>query len=331
MGAAARCRKAQRTSSSRGVVVLLLGAMSLVALKFVRVKMLPFDNKSEFQVVVDMPEGTTLEQTDRGQRSEIAELRARRMPEVVELPDVRRHGGAVQLQRPRAALLPAARVERGRHAGEPRREGRAQGARATTSPSASAPPIAPIASRIRRAHQGRRGPARAAGAPDARRRDLRPELRARRSRSRGRCAASSRATRRRRRRRLVRRGRPGEVPLRRRRGEGGAERRQPGEQIAPTSAPRGAPARAPASCTTVREKEDVPIVLRLDRAARARTSSACKRYGSRAATATSCRSASSCASSAIVEDKSIYHKNLMPVVYVTGDVAGAKRARSTRS
>ena len=46
-----------------GVVILLLGAMSLVVLKWVTVKMLPFDNKSEFQVVIDMPEGSTLEQT----------------------------------------------------------------------------------------------------------------------------------------------------------------------------------------------------------------------------------------------------------------------------
>jgi multidrug efflux pump subunit AcrB len=46
-----------------GVVLLLLAAMSLVALKLVRVKMLPFDNKSEFQVIVDTPEGSTLEQT----------------------------------------------------------------------------------------------------------------------------------------------------------------------------------------------------------------------------------------------------------------------------
>jgi len=46
-----------------GVALLLVGAFSLVALKFVRVKMLPFDNKSEFQVIVDMPEGTTLEGT----------------------------------------------------------------------------------------------------------------------------------------------------------------------------------------------------------------------------------------------------------------------------
>jgi multidrug efflux pump subunit AcrB len=45
------------------VVVLLIGATSLVAFRLVRVKMLPFDNKSEFQIIIDMPEGTTLEQT----------------------------------------------------------------------------------------------------------------------------------------------------------------------------------------------------------------------------------------------------------------------------
>ncbi|MCI0390982.1 MAG: efflux RND transporter permease subunit [Acidobacteria bacterium] len=46
-----------------GVVLLLLASMALVGLKLVRVKMLPFDNKSEFQVIVDMPEGAPLEQT----------------------------------------------------------------------------------------------------------------------------------------------------------------------------------------------------------------------------------------------------------------------------
>lgn len=46
-----------------GVVVLLLGAMALVAVGYVHVKMLPFDNKSEFQVILDMPESATLEQT----------------------------------------------------------------------------------------------------------------------------------------------------------------------------------------------------------------------------------------------------------------------------
>jgi multidrug efflux pump subunit AcrB len=52
-----------RTGFLAGVAVLLLVACSLVALKLVKVKMLPFDNKSEFQVVIDMPEGATLEQT----------------------------------------------------------------------------------------------------------------------------------------------------------------------------------------------------------------------------------------------------------------------------
>ena len=46
-----------------GVVLLLLIVMVLPLAKVVLVKMLPFDNKSEFQVIVDMPEGTTLEQT----------------------------------------------------------------------------------------------------------------------------------------------------------------------------------------------------------------------------------------------------------------------------
>jgi len=48
-----------------GVVVLLLAAAAFIPLKWVRVKMLPFDNKSEFQVIIDMPDGTPLEQTTR--------------------------------------------------------------------------------------------------------------------------------------------------------------------------------------------------------------------------------------------------------------------------
>jgi multidrug efflux pump subunit AcrB len=44
-------------------VVLLVGSVALFFTKSVVVKMLPFDNKNEFQVVVDMPEGTTLERT----------------------------------------------------------------------------------------------------------------------------------------------------------------------------------------------------------------------------------------------------------------------------
>jgi multidrug efflux pump subunit AcrB len=46
-----------------GVVALLLAACALVGIGWVRVKMLPFDNKSEFQVIIDMPESATLEET----------------------------------------------------------------------------------------------------------------------------------------------------------------------------------------------------------------------------------------------------------------------------
>lgn len=46
-----------------GTVVILLGSVSFFYTRMVAVKMLPFDNKNEFQVIIDMPEGTTLERT----------------------------------------------------------------------------------------------------------------------------------------------------------------------------------------------------------------------------------------------------------------------------
>jgi multidrug efflux pump subunit AcrB len=46
-----------------GILAGLLLAVSLAVVKLVVLKMLPFDNKSEFQVIVDMPSGTALEQT----------------------------------------------------------------------------------------------------------------------------------------------------------------------------------------------------------------------------------------------------------------------------
>jgi multidrug efflux pump subunit AcrB len=47
------------------LIALILGSMALVGAGAVVMKMLPFDNKSEFQVLVDMPEGTPLEETHR--------------------------------------------------------------------------------------------------------------------------------------------------------------------------------------------------------------------------------------------------------------------------
>ena len=47
------------------IVALLVAACAMVVFGAVKVKMLPFDNKSEFQIILDMPEGSTLEQTAR--------------------------------------------------------------------------------------------------------------------------------------------------------------------------------------------------------------------------------------------------------------------------
>jgi multidrug efflux pump subunit AcrB len=61
--------------------LLFLAAAALVPLGVVHVKMLPFDNKNEFQIVVDFPEGTTLETTNRA-LGEMADALAA-VPEVV--------------------------------------------------------------------------------------------------------------------------------------------------------------------------------------------------------------------------------------------------------
>jgi multidrug efflux pump subunit AcrB len=63
-----------------GVVVLLFLSMGLVVFRVVQVKMLPFDNKSEFQVILDQPEGTTLE-TSAALGAEVAAY-LRTVPEV---------------------------------------------------------------------------------------------------------------------------------------------------------------------------------------------------------------------------------------------------------
>ena len=56
-------RRWKRYAFIFGTAALLLGSLSLFYTKTVAVKMLPFDNKNEFQVIIDMPEGTTLEKT----------------------------------------------------------------------------------------------------------------------------------------------------------------------------------------------------------------------------------------------------------------------------
>jgi multidrug efflux pump subunit AcrB len=53
----------RRTGFYAAVGGLLVASTLLLAVRLVQVKMLPFDNKSEFQVILDLPEGTTLETT----------------------------------------------------------------------------------------------------------------------------------------------------------------------------------------------------------------------------------------------------------------------------
>ncbi|MGZ5195198.1 MAG: efflux RND transporter permease subunit [Ramlibacter sp.] len=66
-----------------GIVAALMLSIGLVAVQWVVLKMLPFDNKSEFQVVVEMPAGTPLEET-AGTLHEMGALLARQ-PEVRDL------------------------------------------------------------------------------------------------------------------------------------------------------------------------------------------------------------------------------------------------------
>jgi len=65
-----------------GVALLLVAAMATVGVGFTTVKMLPHDNKSELQVVIDAPEGFTLEQTNAAAREISGVFRS--MPEVTD-------------------------------------------------------------------------------------------------------------------------------------------------------------------------------------------------------------------------------------------------------
>ena len=243
-----------------GVAVLLLGAMALVPLGLVTVKMLPFDNKSEFQVMVDMPEGTPLETTARvaGELATAA-LRGRGRDQRAV---VCRHVGAVQLQRPGAALLPAARASPGRPPGQPRAEGRAQCAeprdRAAHARSAGAdrdalgatmqvaevPPGPPVLQTL---------VAEVYGPDPARRQAIAAQINRSSSRPRRRRHGLVRRTRQR------RRSRWRSTRRRRRRPAFGRRR-----GVARADGAGGC--RSAGCCTTAPAREDVPLVLRLPRA-----------------------------------------------------------------
>jgi multidrug efflux pump subunit AcrB len=72
----------QRYAFLAGATGLLLVAMALVGIGWVKVKMLPFDNKSEFQIILNMPEGSSLERTAAAAREIAAAVRGE--PEVTD-------------------------------------------------------------------------------------------------------------------------------------------------------------------------------------------------------------------------------------------------------
>ncbi|HGG59772.1 MAG TPA: efflux RND transporter permease subunit, partial [Gammaproteobacteria bacterium] len=81
-------KKSRRFGLYAVLALLIVGSVGLAAAKIVVLKMLPFDNKSEFQIVVDMPEGTSLERT-KLVLDEIAQYMSR----VEEVKDLETYAG----------------------------------------------------------------------------------------------------------------------------------------------------------------------------------------------------------------------------------------------
>ena len=158
------------------MIGLLVASSLLPATGRVPLKMLPFDNKNEFQIVVDMPRGTTVEATDATLRDLVRAAADRAGGHAGA--HFCRHGLADRFQRNGAALLSARRSPRGRHPGQPA----AQGGPAAAEPrDPLAAPQRPDDDRAepRREHQAGRSAAGPAGAGDFGGRDLRatePEL-----------------------------------------------------------------------------------------------------------------------------------------------------------
>jgi len=71
-----------------GIIAVFLASVGMVGLGLVKVKMLPFDNKGEFQVLVDQDEGTPLEVT-----LETARQMSRALTAVPEVSDVQTYAG----------------------------------------------------------------------------------------------------------------------------------------------------------------------------------------------------------------------------------------------
>ena len=80
--------RARRHKLYAGIGVAIVAAIALAVMQLVVLKMLPFDNKSEFQVVLNMPEGTPLEST-----SKVLDQLASTIETLPEVTDYQVHAG----------------------------------------------------------------------------------------------------------------------------------------------------------------------------------------------------------------------------------------------
>jgi multidrug efflux pump subunit AcrB len=315
MGALLRVARIRRAFLA-GVVVMLVGAMALVAVKWVRVKMLPFDNKSEIQIVIDMPEGTSLEQTDRVTQAVADAIRTE--PEVTDYQSWVGTSGPYNFN----GLVRHYFLRRGANVadiqvnlvekGERKAQSHAVAKRLRTKilpiaqhfgarvKVAEVPPGPPVLETLVAEIYGPDYARQIAVAKEVRDKleamdgvvdvdwyveDDQPKVRFVVDREKAALSGVSEAE-------IVR-----------------------ALRLATAGEPQGL-------VHDEREKEDVPIVLRLDRATRSDLDrlAALKligRQGNAVSVGELCRP------ELVTEDKTIHHKNLMPVVYVTADVAGA--------
>ena len=120
-----------------------IASTMLFATKAVTVKLLPFDDKSELQVVVDLPSGTSLEATDRALATLADKLRD--LPELSSIQSYAGTGGAIQFQWSGSPLLSAKRTPARGSADQPASQGEAASRqprhRARRAPAAPAVPL----------------------------------------------------------------------------------------------------------------------------------------------------------------------------------------------
>ena len=287
MALAHRATPAARWAFLGGVAVLLLAAIVLVPLGLVTVKMLPFDNKSELQVMVRMPDDTPLEATARvadaladealrrpggDERRRATRARRRRTPSTAWCGTTS-CGASANLADLQVMLTSQGRARRA----EPRHRQAAARAAAAGGRALGAsiqvvevPPGPPVLQTLVAEVYG-------------------PDADAPAWRSRSDVRGDVREHRRRGGRGLVRRDAAAEAAARRGRREGGGRRRV-ARRRSRRSCGWPAPARRPGCCTTPRAREAVPVVLRLprDRARVGRTRCSASGCGGRRR----CRSAS---------------------------------------